>query len=104
LALFGFLSFVVYFGWWPLEQGSGVHCMVHSCSDGFDEVIEWLFQLKENEEIEIVFQWFKVQCKMWGLHETCKTMTRQMNPEPMVCIDEDARNMHFNQLRCMCLT
>jgi len=58
LVLFGFLSFTVYFKWWPLEQGFGVHCMVHSCSDGFDEGIEWLFQLKENEEIEIVFQWF----------------------------------------------
>jgi hypothetical protein len=46
--------------------------MVHSCSDGFDEGIEWLFQLKENEEIEIVFQWFQVQCKMGKLHETCK--------------------------------
>jgi hypothetical protein len=74
--LFGFLSFVVYFEWWSLEQGSGAHCMVHPCSDGFDGGIEWLFQLKENEEIEIVFQWFKVQCKMWGLHETCKVMVR----------------------------
>jgi hypothetical protein len=49
---------VVYFKCFPLEQGSGAHSMVHSCSDGFDEGIEWLFQLKENEEIEIVFQWF----------------------------------------------
>jgi len=32
--------------------------MVHPCSDGFDEEIEWLFQLKENEEIEIMFRWF----------------------------------------------
>jgi len=48
--------------------------MVHSCSDGFDEEIEWLFQLKGNEGIEIVFQWFKVQCKMKRMHETCKTM------------------------------
>jgi hypothetical protein len=32
--------------------------MSHSCSDGFDGGIEWLFQLKENEEIEIMFQWF----------------------------------------------
>jgi len=61
LALFGFLSFVVYFKWWPLEQGSGAHSMVHSCSDGVYDEIEWLFQLKGNEEIEIVFQWFKVQ-------------------------------------------
>jgi len=65
---------VVYFKWWSLEQGSGAHCMIHSCSDGFDEGIEWLFQLKGNEEIEIVFQWFQVQCKMRELHETCKTM------------------------------
>ena len=60
--------------------------MVHSCSDGFDGGIEWLFQLKENEGIETVFQWFLVQCKMKRMHETCKTMTRQMNPKPMVCI------------------
>jgi len=53
--------------------------MSHPCSDGFDEGIEWLFQLKENEGIEIVFQWFKVQCKMGNLHETCKTMMKQMN-------------------------
>jgi hypothetical protein len=46
--------------------------MTHPCSDGFDEEIEWLFQLKGNGGIEIMFQWFKVQCKMWGLHETCK--------------------------------
>jgi len=59
---------VVYFELLPLERGSGVHCMSHSCSDGVYDGIEWLFQLKENEEIEIVFQWFKVQCKMWGLH------------------------------------
>jgi len=25
-------------------------------------------------------------------------------PKPMVCISEDARNMHFNRLKCMCLT
>jgi hypothetical protein len=50
--------------------------MVHPCSDGFDDGIEWLFQLKENEEIETMFQWFKVQCKMCGLHETCKVMVR----------------------------
>jgi hypothetical protein len=30
--------------------------MSHPCSDGFDGGIEWLFQLKENEGIEIVFQ------------------------------------------------
>jgi hypothetical protein len=30
--------------------------MVHSCSDGFDEEIEWLFQLKGDGGIEIVFQ------------------------------------------------
>jgi len=58
LALFGFLSFVVYFEWLSLEQGSGVHCMVHSCSDGFDEEIEWLFQLKGDGGIEAMFQWF----------------------------------------------
>jgi hypothetical protein len=74
LALFGFLSFVVYFKWWSLEQGFGAHWMVHSCSDGFDEEIEWLFQLKGNEGIETMFQWFKVQCKMGKLHESCKTM------------------------------
>jgi hypothetical protein len=55
LALFGFLSFTVYFEWWSLEWGFGVHWMT---SDGFDEEIEWLFQLKGNEGIEIVFQWF----------------------------------------------
>jgi len=32
--------------------------MVHSCSDGVYDGIEWLFQLKDNEEIEKVFQWF----------------------------------------------
>jgi len=42
--------------------------MSHSCSDGFDEEIEWLFQLKGDGGVEIVFQWFQVQCKMWGLH------------------------------------
>jgi len=54
----GFLSFTVYFKWCSLERGSGVHWMSHPCSDGFDEGIEWLFQLKGNEGIEIVFQWF----------------------------------------------
>jgi hypothetical protein len=47
--------------------------MVHPCSDGFDGGIEWLFQLKGNEGIEKVFQWFKVQCKMRRMHETCKS-------------------------------
>jgi hypothetical protein len=58
LALFGFLSFVVYFKLLSLEQGSGAHRMSHPCSDGFDEEIEWLFQLKGNGGIEKVFQWF----------------------------------------------
>jgi len=48
--------------------------MSHSCSDGVYDGIEWLFQLKGNGEIEIVFQWFKVQCKMRRMHETCKAM------------------------------
>jgi len=42
----------------PLEQGSGAHSMVHPCSNGFDGRIEWLFQLKGDGGIEIVFQWF----------------------------------------------
>jgi hypothetical protein len=54
----GFLSFTVYFEWWSLEWGFGVHWMSHSCSDGFDGGIEWLFQLKGDGGIEIVFQWF----------------------------------------------
>jgi len=58
LALFGILSFAVYFEWWSLEQGFRTHWMVHSCSDGFDEGIELLFQLKGDGGIEIVFQWF----------------------------------------------
>jgi len=58
LALFGFLSFVIYFKWLSLEQGSGVHSMVHSCSDGVYDGIEWLFQLKGDGGIEIMFQWF----------------------------------------------
>jgi len=58
LALFGFLSFVVYFELLPLEQGFGAHSMVHSCSDGVYGGIEWLFQLKGDGGIEIVFQWF----------------------------------------------
>jgi hypothetical protein len=48
--------------------------MSHSCSDGFDDGIEWLFQLKGDGGIEIVFQWFQVQCKMGKLHETCKAV------------------------------
>ncbi|KUO91678.1 MAG: hypothetical protein AT713_00315 [Caldivirga sp. JCHS_4] len=64
---------MVYFKWWSLEQDSEAHSMVHSCSDGFDEEIEWLFQLKGDEGIEIVFQWFKVQCKMRRMHESCKS-------------------------------
>jgi len=55
-AFLGFLSFVVYFKRCPLEQGFRAHSMVHSCSDGFDDGIEWLFQLKENEGIETMFQ------------------------------------------------
>jgi len=47
--------------------------MTHSCSDGVYGGIEWLFQLKDNEGIEIVFQWFQVQCKMKRMHETCKS-------------------------------
>jgi len=49
---------VVYFELLPLEQGSGAHWMSHPCSNGFDEEIEWLFQLKDNGGIEIMFQWF----------------------------------------------
>jgi len=72
--LFEFLSFVVYFEWWSLEQGSGAHRMSHSCSNGAYDGIEWLFQLKDNEGIETMFQWFKVQCKMRNLHESCKVV------------------------------
>jgi hypothetical protein len=75
----GFLSFVVYFELLSLEQGFRAHRMAHSCSDSSDEEIELLFQLKDNGGIEIMFQWFKVQCKMGKLHETCKTMRKQMN-------------------------
>jgi len=39
-------------------MGFWVHCMIHSCSDGVYEGIEWLFQLKGDGGIEIVFQWF----------------------------------------------
>jgi len=69
----GFLSFSFYFKCFPLEQGFGAHWMSHPCSDGVYEGIEWLFQLKGNEGIEIVFQWFQVQCKMRRMHETCKS-------------------------------
>jgi len=79
LAFNGFLSFVVYFKCLPLEQGSEAHSMVHSCSDGVYGGIELLFQLKGDEEIEIMFQWFQVQCKMKRMHETYKTMMKQMN-------------------------
>jgi len=48
--------------------------MIHSCSNGAYDGIEWLFQLKENEGIEIMFQWFLVQCKMGKLHEACRVM------------------------------
>jgi hypothetical protein len=58
LALFEFLSFVIYFKWLSLEQGSGVHSMVHSCSNGVYGGIELLFQLKGDGVIEIMFQWF----------------------------------------------
>jgi hypothetical protein len=64
--------------------------MSHPCSNGVYGEIEWLFQLKDNEEIEIVFQWFKVQCKMWGLHESCKAVIVWVNLELMVCIGEYA--------------
>jgi hypothetical protein len=47
--------------------------MSHPCSDGVYGGIELLFQLKENEEIETMFQWFQVQCKMKRMHETCKS-------------------------------
>jgi hypothetical protein len=47
--------------------------MTHPCSNGVYGGIEWLFQLKGNVGIEIVFQWFKVQCKMGKLHESCKS-------------------------------
>ena len=73
-----------------MEQGFGVHWMTHSCSDGFDEEIEWLFQLKGDGEIEIVFRWFKVQCKMRELHELCKAVIVWVNLELMVCIGEYA--------------
>ena len=64
--------------------------MTHSCSDGVYDGIEWLFQLKGNEGIEKVFQWFQVQCKMWGLHESCKVVIVWVNLELMVCIGEYA--------------
>jgi len=86
----GFLSFVVYFKCLPLEQGSGAHRMSHSCSNGAYDGIEWLFQLKDNEGIETMFQWFKVQCKMRNLHESCKVVIVWVNLELMVCIGEYA--------------
>ena len=49
---------MVYFKCLPLEQGFRAHSMTHPCSDGFDEEIELLFQLKGDGGIEIVFQWF----------------------------------------------
>jgi len=60
-------------------------------SDGFDEEIEWLFQLKGNEGIEIVFQWFKVQCKMRNLHETCKNNDKA----------NETKTYEVHQLKCM---
>jgi len=60
-----------------------------------------LFQLKGDGGIEIMFQWFKVQRKMKRMHETCKNNDKTNEPKPMVCISEDARIMHFKQLRCM---
>ena len=50
-----------------------------------------MFQLKENEEIEIVFQWFQVQCKMGKLHETCKS-----NEELI-----ETKTYEVHQLKCM---
>ena len=47
--------------------------MTHPCSNGVYGGIEWLFQLKGDGGIEIVFQWFSVQCKMGKLHESCKS-------------------------------
>jgi hypothetical protein len=70
LCFLGVLSFAVYFGWLSLEWGSGVHWMT---SDGVYGGIEWLFQLEGDGGIEIVFQWFKVQCKMRNLHEICRS-------------------------------
>jgi hypothetical protein len=64
--------------------------MVHPCSDGVYGGIEWLFQLKGNGGIEIVFQWFQVQCKMGKLHESCKAVIVWVNLEFMVCIGEYA--------------
>jgi len=57
---------------------------------GSDDEIEWLFQLKGDGGIEIVFQWFLVQCKMGELHELCEAVIMWVNLELMVCIGEDA--------------
>jgi len=64
--------------------------MSHPCSDGVYGGVEWLFQLKGDGGIEIVFQWFLVQCKMWGLRESCKAVIVLVNLELMVCIGEYA--------------
>ena len=50
--------------------------MTHSCSDGVYGGVEWLFQLEGDGGVEIVFQWFSVQCKMRKFHETCKVIVR----------------------------
>jgi len=64
--------------------------MTHPCSNGFDDGIEWLFQLKGDGGIETVFQWFLVQCKMRELYESCKAVVVWVNLELMVCIGEYA--------------
>jgi hypothetical protein len=65
--------------------------MVHPCSDGFDEEIELLFQLKGDGGIETMFQWFKVQCKMRNLHETCKNNDKA----------NETKTYEVHQLKCM---
>jgi len=50
-----------------------------------------LFQLKENGEIETMFQWFKVQCKMRNLHETCKNNDKA----------NETKTYEVHQLKCM---
>jgi len=65
--------------------------MSHSCSNGVYGGIEWLFQLKENGEIETMFQWFKVQCKMRNLHETCKNNDKA----------NETKTYEVHQLKCM---